>query len=95
MLGLLIRGGMVQCIHVFSEDAGVKGTINYEQMGKKIRKICHSEFDIYLNRLLCGGISSYLDRTFDHGVFDTESICDSPRADLETFDMGHFAAIFL
>ncbi len=28
MSGLLIRGGMIQCIHVFSEDAGGKGTDN-------------------------------------------------------------------
>ena len=95
MLGLLIKGGMVQCIHVFSEDAGVKGTINYEQMGKEIRKVCHSESDLYFNRLLCGGISFHLDRAFDHELPDTESLCDSARAGLEAFDMGHFAAFFL
>lgn len=28
MSGLLIRGGMIQCIHVFLEDAGMEGTEN-------------------------------------------------------------------
>ena len=95
MLGLLIKGGMVQCIHVFSEDAGVKGTIDYEQMGKEIRKVCHSEFDLYFNRLLCGGLSFHLDSAFYHEVSDAGSLCDSARADLEAFDMGHLAAVIL
>lgn len=29
-------------------------------MGKEIREICHSEFDFYFNRLLCGGVSFFL-----------------------------------